>query len=147
VRVVTGGAGFVGANLCFGLAGCHPGWRLIAFDNLYRRGSELNLPRLRVAALAGIDGDTEYAARTSLLGAFNCLELARRDTAQLVFLSASRVYPFDKLSALALDLSPSRFELSPARRSRGRRPRGSPRSSRSTVPAPSTVRRNSPQSC
>jgi CDP-paratose 2-epimerase len=154
--LVTGGAGFVGANLCVGLAERHPGWQLIAFDNLYRRGSELNLPRLRAAgvefvkgdvqdrvqlesidsidaliecsaepsALAGIDGDTEYAVRTNLFGAYNCLELARRDTAQLVFLSTSRVYPFDKLSALALDQSPSRFEISPRQETAGASPAG-----------------------
>ena len=44
--VVTGGAGFVGSNVCVGLAERHPEWELVAFDNLHRRGSELNLPRL-----------------------------------------------------------------------------------------------------
>ena len=47
VRVlVTGGAGFVGANLAVALA-ARPGFDVVAFDNLNRRGSELNLPRLR----------------------------------------------------------------------------------------------------
>src|SRR3989442_13370986 len=49
--LVTGGAGFVGANLAVALAGRHPGWEIGAFDNLRRRGSELNLPRLRPAGL------------------------------------------------------------------------------------------------
>ena len=41
--LVTGGSGFVGANLCIGLAERHPDWEIVAFDNLKRRGSELNL--------------------------------------------------------------------------------------------------------
>jgi CDP-paratose 2-epimerase len=58
VRVlVTGGAGFVGANVCIGLAERHPDWELIAFDNLHRRGSELNLPRLRKAGIRFVHGD------------------------------------------------------------------------------------------
>jgi CDP-paratose 2-epimerase len=43
---VTGGAGFVGGNLCVTLAERHPDWEIVALDNLHRRGSELNLPRL-----------------------------------------------------------------------------------------------------
>jgi CDP-paratose 2-epimerase len=54
---VTGGAGFVGANLAVALAARRPGWELIALDNLRRRGSELNLPRLREAGVAFVHGD------------------------------------------------------------------------------------------
>ena len=45
--LITGGAGFVGSNLAVSLASRHPDWEIVALDNLYRRGSELNLPRLR----------------------------------------------------------------------------------------------------
>src|SRR5476649_2168579 len=108
--LLTGGAGFVGANLAVKLAQEQPEWELAAFDNLRRRGSELNLGRLREAGvsfvhgdvrsasdlaeigqvdaivecsaepsvLAGSDGRTDYPVHTNLLGAFNCLELARR---------------------------------------------------------------------
>jgi CDP-paratose 2-epimerase len=55
--LVTGGAGFVGANLAVALAQRHSDWDLVAFDNLYRRGSELNLPRLRDAGVAFVHGD------------------------------------------------------------------------------------------
>jgi CDP-paratose 2-epimerase len=41
--LVTGGAGFVGANLAVALAERHPTWEVLALDNLRRRGSELNL--------------------------------------------------------------------------------------------------------
>ena len=55
--LVTGGAGFVGANLSIQLAGRHPDWQLVAFDNLHRRGSELNVPRLRMAGVSFAHGD------------------------------------------------------------------------------------------
>ena len=55
--LVTGGAGFVGSNLAVGLAGRHPNWELVALDNLWRRGSELNLPRLSDAGVEFVRGD------------------------------------------------------------------------------------------
>ena len=55
--LITGGAGFVGASLALRFKEAHPGWRIIAFDNLKRRGSELNLPRLRAAGIEFVHGD------------------------------------------------------------------------------------------
>ena len=49
--------------------------------------------------------------QTNLLGAYHCLELARRDGAQLVFLSTSRVYPVAPLQRLALREDATRFSL------------------------------------
>jgi len=141
--LITGGAGFVGSSLAVSLAARHPDWEIVALDNLHRRGSELNLPRLegagvefargdvrepgdleRFAALdaivecsaepsvmSGTDGDTSYLLHTNLTGAYNCLELARRTGAQLVFLSTSRVYPVAPQLALALEEAETRFEL------------------------------------
>ena len=141
--LITGGAGFVGANLAIALAGRHPDWQLVALDNLHRRGSELNLPRLADAgiefvradvrggealgevhapdiiiecsaepsALAGFDGDTSYVYETNLTGAYNCLELARRTGADLLFLSTSRVYPVAALRDIALEERETRLEI------------------------------------
>jgi CDP-paratose 2-epimerase len=55
--LVTGGAGFVGGNICVTLAERKQDWELVAFDNLHRRGSELNLPRLREAGVRFVHGD------------------------------------------------------------------------------------------
>src|SRR3954454_11265967 len=55
--LVTGGAGFVGANLCLALAEQHPECEVIALDSLKRRGSELNLARLREAGITFVHGD------------------------------------------------------------------------------------------
>jgi CDP-paratose 2-epimerase len=141
--LVSGGAGFVGSNLAVSLAGRHPDWEIVALDNLHRRGSDLNLPRLEGAGvefargdvrepsdlarfealdaivecsaepsvMSGVDGDTSYLLHTNLTGAYNCLELARRSGAQLVFLSTSRVYPVEPQLELALEEAPTRFEL------------------------------------
>ena len=144
VRVlVTGGAGFVGANLAVALA-ARPGFDVVALDNLNRRGSELNLPRLRAAGvafvhgdvrnahdllelgpvdalveasaepsvMAGVGGSPRYLVETNLVGAHHCLELARRDGAQVIFLSTGRVYPVAALNAVRFEEGPSRFKLS-----------------------------------
>ncbi|MBS1887194.1 MAG: NAD-dependent epimerase/dehydratase family protein [Actinobacteria bacterium] len=55
--LITGGAGFVGSNLAVGLAERHPDWDVVALDNLYRRGSKLNLPRLAAAGVEFVEGD------------------------------------------------------------------------------------------
>jgi hypothetical protein len=49
---VAGGAGVVGASLTVGLVGRYLDWEVLALDNLRRRGSELNLPRLREAGVS-----------------------------------------------------------------------------------------------
>jgi CDP-paratose 2-epimerase len=63
------------------------------------------------SALAGFDGSPAYVVQSNLLGAYNCLELARREKAYVVFLSTSRVYPVQALRSLNLEESESRFEL------------------------------------
>ena len=55
--LVTGGAGFVGSSLALGLKAKYPDSRVTALDNLKRRGSELNLPRLRAAGVDFVHGD------------------------------------------------------------------------------------------
>ena len=154
--LITGGAGFVGSNLAVSLAGRHPEWEVLAFDNLYRRGSKLNLPRLEQAGvefvegdvrepddlaalpactaliecsaepsvMSGVDGDTAYLLHTNLTGAYNCLELARRDVAFLVFLSTSRVYPVEPQVGIALEETETRFEIAPEQELPGVSPAG-----------------------
>ncbi len=55
--LVTGGAGFVGSNLAIKYKQRHPESRVITLDNLKRRGSELNIPRLRGAGVEFAHGD------------------------------------------------------------------------------------------
>jgi CDP-paratose 2-epimerase len=153
--LVTGGAGFVGGNLVVALARRHPDWEIAALDNLSRRGSELNLPRLEEAGVEFFEGDVRepddlraagdfsalvecsaepsvlaalddpsYSFGTNLLGAFNCLERARRCDGFLVFLSTSRVYPIESLRSLELIEAETRFELAPHQALPGAGPEG-----------------------
>jgi len=55
--LVTGGAGFVGSNLCIKLKQHYSSINVIALDNLLRRGSELNLSRLKKYDVKFIHGD------------------------------------------------------------------------------------------
>ncbi len=154
--LVTGGAGFIGANVALGLAERHDRWEVIALDNLRRRGAELNLPRLRgggvsflhgdvrvlddllsvgevdalvecsaePSILAGVNGSPDYVVSSNLLGAYNCLELARRSGAYFLFLSTSRVYPVATLERLTLEETDTRYELTPAQPVPGASPAG-----------------------
>jgi len=71
--LVTGGAGFVGANVALGLAARHDDWRVAAFDNLSRRGSELNLPRLRRGGVEFVHGDVRDAEDLAEVGAVDAV--------------------------------------------------------------------------
>lgn len=55
--MVTGGAGFVGSSLAMGLKAAYGHTRVVALDNLRRRGSELNVPRLREGGVEFVHGD------------------------------------------------------------------------------------------
>lgn len=140
--LVTGGAGFLGSNLAISLKAAFPASRVIAFDNLRRRGGEYILPRLKEHAvdfvhgdvrnpsdlqiggvdlivecsaepsvLAGRDGGARYLIDSNLGGAVNCLELARQARAMLLFISSSRVYPFDRLNSLPMQPVGSRLKF------------------------------------
>lgn len=53
--LITGGAGFIGATLAIRLS--EAGFQVCCMDNFLRRGSELNLPRLRDAGANFVHGD------------------------------------------------------------------------------------------
>jgi CDP-paratose 2-epimerase len=58
---------------------------------------------------AGYDRSPTYVIQTNLLGTANCLEAARRNGADVVFFSTSRVYPIEGLRALPLERNGSRL--------------------------------------
>lgn len=71
--VVTGGAGFVGSTLCLQLKSKYPNYEIIAFDNLKRRGSELNLIDFQKSSISFIHGDIRNNEDLQSLGAFDVL--------------------------------------------------------------------------
>jgi CDP-paratose 2-epimerase len=66
--LVTGGAGFVGSNLALALKRQFPDLKLVALDNLHRRGSELNLARLAAADIRFVHGDIRSPEDLNNLG-------------------------------------------------------------------------------
>lgn len=141
--LITGGAGFVGSSLALFLRKKSKNIKITTFDNLYRRGSEKNIPALQEngieflhgdvrnnqdlnlisrtdviiecsaepSVLSGLSGSPEYLIQTNLFGALNCLEICRKNKSKLIFLSSSRVYPFDVIRELALSEKKTRFSF------------------------------------
>jgi CDP-paratose 2-epimerase len=71
--LITGGAGFVGGNLAVALRARHRNWDVVALDNLMRRGSELNLARLREAGVEFVHGDVRESADLEAAGSFDAM--------------------------------------------------------------------------
>ena len=66
--LITGGAGFVGSNLGQYWKRDFPEDRVIALDNLKRRGSELILPRLKKSGIEFVHGDIRNREDIESLG-------------------------------------------------------------------------------
>lgn len=153
--LVTGGAGFIGSTTALAIRQAFPDRRVVALDNLKRRGSELNLPRLAEAGvefvhgdirnpadlatiepqtliecsaepsvLAGYNESPDYLFQTNLVGCYNCLELARKTKADLIFLSTSRVYPTASINKLRFNEQPTRYQLNEVQELEGSSGRG-----------------------
>lgn len=141
--LVTGGAGFVGSNLAIKLKESWQDLEVLVIDNLKRRGSELNIKRLKEnnivfihgdirnkedlifdkkidlmlecsaepSVLAGLNESPEYLINTNLVGTINCLEVARKNKADFIFISTSRIYPVKEINNLKFTETETRFEL------------------------------------
>lgn len=139
--LITGGCGFIGSNLA--VAFRKRGDRVVALDNLSRKGSEILKERVEEAGveflrgdirnpadleqvqgavdlmlecsaepsvLVGLDGnDAEFMVQNNLVGSLHCFEFARRRKAAVIFLSTSRVYPYDVLNRQAYREEATRF--------------------------------------
>ncbi|MCB9812854.1 MAG: NAD-dependent epimerase/dehydratase family protein [Pseudomonadales bacterium] len=142
--LITGGAGFVGSNLAISFKRNFNNIEVIALDNLKRRGSELNLPRLKregvifihgdvrnssdidiidktdliiecsaePSVMAGLNGNTDYLIDTNLGGLINCLNYSVKKNSDIIFLSTSRVYPYQVLNKCNYVESEKRFDFS-----------------------------------
>lgn len=71
--LITGGAGFVGSSLALRFKQLFPAATVTAFDNLHRRGSELNVPRLLEAGVKFQHGDIRSTEDYEQLGDFDLL--------------------------------------------------------------------------
>lgn len=137
--LITGGAGFIGAQLAFSLKG--RGHKVIVMDNLVRRGSELNLPRFKRHGIEFVHGDvrnmedfanlpkgidvicetsaqpsavTGYAnpvfdITNNTLGLIHVLEFARQYGCAVIFWSTNKVYSGDRVNIFARREEPTRW--------------------------------------
>lgn len=149
--LVTGGAGFIGSSLAVSFKERYPKLKIIALDNLKRRGSEMNIARLKKqgayfihadirnqedlvlnakidlviecsaepSVLAGYGENPGYIINTNLNGTINCLELARKHKADIIFLSTSRVYPYDAINRIKVLEKETRFVWMPGQKLNG----------------------------
>ena len=126
--LITGGCGFVGANLALFL---NRFFKVSTLDNLSRKGSKYNLSLLKrkniknykydiynfkklsnlpkfnliidccaEAAVEVSKSKIDNVINTNLIGTINILKKAKSDNSKLIFLSSSRVYPIGKLNEI-----------------------------------------------
>lgn len=90
--VVTGGAGFVGSTLCLQLKAKYPAYEVVAFDNLKRRGSELNLSDFQKAGIPFFHGDIRNNEDLLALGNFDVLVEASAEPSVTAGLDSDPTY-------------------------------------------------------
>lgn len=90
--VITGGAGFVGSNIAISLKKKYPSYDVIVFDNLRRRGSELNLPEFREYGISFIHGDIRNIEDLEQLHGFDCMIEASAEPSVMSGLDGSPAY-------------------------------------------------------
>jgi CDP-paratose 2-epimerase len=91
--LITGGAGFVGSNLATYFKTEAPEATVVAFDNLKRRGSELNLPRFQQQGIEFIHGDIRsHSDLEDIPGEFDIFIEASAEPSVLAGLDGSPSY-------------------------------------------------------
>ena len=90
--VVTGGAGFVGSSLCLSLREKYPSYKITVFDNLKRRGSELNLLELKKQGIGFFHGDIRNAEDLDALEPFDVLIEASAEPSVMAGLDTNPSY-------------------------------------------------------
>jgi CDP-paratose 2-epimerase len=90
--LITGGAGFVGSTLCLMLKKKYPHYNIIAFDNLKRRGSELNLADFKANDIEFIHGDIRNVEDVDAVDGFDVLIEASAEPSVLAGMNGNPNY-------------------------------------------------------
>jgi CDP-paratose 2-epimerase len=93
--LITGGMGFVGSNLASALKIKYPEYSIIAFDNLKRRGSELNINRLVNKGINFIHGDILNKTDFNEIGKIDCIIDAAAEPSVMAGIDSSPEYLID----------------------------------------------------
>ena len=127
--LITGGCGFIGANLCIYLK--RKNYSVFSLDNLSRRGSKYNLKLLKdlkiknykidianfkkinllpkfdiiidccaEAAVEVSRKDVDKVINTNLIGTINILKKIKKDNSKIIFLSTSRVNSIEAIGKI-----------------------------------------------
>lgn len=90
--LITGGCGFVGSNLAVKIKRKYPQYAVTALDNLKRRGSELNLSRLKKNGIRFLHGDIRIPGDLDACGPIDLLIDAAAEPSVLAGLESSTDY-------------------------------------------------------
>ncbi len=94
--LITGGAGFVGSSLARAFKEDNPKAQIVVFDNLKRRGSELNLPIIKQRGIHFVHGDSRNPADLNdLNGSFDFAVEASAAPSVLAGLNGTPQYVLD----------------------------------------------------
>ena len=90
--LITGGAGFVGSQMALSLKKKYPAYQIFVLDNLKRRGSELNIPRLKAADIHFIHGDIRNKEDFDGLPKIDCIIEASAEPSVLAGIDSTPDY-------------------------------------------------------
>ena len=90
--LITGGCGFVGSNLSIGLKKKYPSYSIFVMDNLKRRGSELNINRIKEEGINFIHGDIRNKEDFEQIGKVDVVLDAAAEPSVLAGLDGGRDY-------------------------------------------------------
>lgn len=90
--LITGGCGFVGSNLAIFFKSKYPNYSIIALDNLKRRGSELNISRLKETGIEFVHGDIRNKEDFDQVGKVDLLIEASAEPSVLAGINSSLDY-------------------------------------------------------
>jgi len=91
--LITGGAGFVGTHLALNFKAADAATRIVVFDNLKRRGSEINLAKFKAVGIEFVHGDIRQPSDLEdLSGSFDLMIEASAEPSVLAGLNGSPQY-------------------------------------------------------
>jgi len=90
--LITGGCGFVGSSLAIMLKQRYPKYQVTALDNLKRRGSELNIPRLKENGVQFFHGDIRARRDLEIVDSLDILIDAAAESSVLAGITGSLNY-------------------------------------------------------